>query len=511
MRFRKYSFIISLLGLSILVVFGLALASDPPHTTPEGIGCSSCHVMHSQFGNSQGPSLTKASNANLCMNNCHSIGGVASNWPFSPTDQAAPGVSGTSHRWDGTMPATSNANNQYGLRSAADVKNPAIVRMLNKFGSCSVSTCYTQPTCVTAGSACLGGAQSGTWTSGVVCSTCHQQHNQIATPYDAYSYNSSNGDPGGTDTTSTCSSTTTLTDSNKTWSVNQWNYYTLVITGPSSSANVGQSRTISATSASSVTVSSAFPACLYGNTYYIVKNGSTWDSGTATGGSQTTLIDTTKSANTAWSTVNAWVGYYVKMIGGLCNGQRRHVTAYNNATFTLTVDSFDACNVSAGDPYYITSGRHYMRANNALDDMCVDCHYYRSAAVTQTNVETWDGNEKSHPVGKNLSQYDPTNNPNGVKDATQFNSTPLEPASQSWAAQTGTRYEQNAIAYCSNSAYSSQSACVTAGATWYPANWNITGNINVGIDGKIGCLSCHNVHYSDSNSSTVDTPSGYAP
>ena len=487
--------VIGLTAWSLMIFAGMAAAADAPHNAAEGMGCDNCHQMHIQLGNSQGASLTKNSNANLCMNNCHASGGKASNWPFTSTDQATPGLSGTSHRWDGTMPATSSPNNPYGLRAAADIKTATIKTELNKFGTCSNTAYSTQSTCV---------SNSGIWTSSVVCSTCHQQHSQSLTPYDPYSFNASKGDAGIVGGISGV----VLTDGSspsKTWTSNYWAGYVVVMT---SGSGVGLSRPIVSNTGNTLTLSLAFPAgsVAQNDNYYIVKNGSSFDSGTATGGSGTTLTDNTKT----WTT--DWTGYYVKMTGGLCSNQRRKIAACDLNAKTLTVEAFDSCSVAAGDTYYITSGRHFMRASNALADMCVDCHYYRSAAVSQTNVETWDGNKKSHPVGRNLNQYDAANNPNGVRDATQFNSAPLEPASKSWAAQTGTRYEQNSIGYCSDGISNSQSACVTAGATWYPANWNITSNISVGIDGKVNCLSCHNIHYSDSDSNTVDVPQGgHAP
>ncbi|WP_285575120.1 PKD domain-containing protein [Geothrix limicola] len=53
------------------------------------------------------------------------------------------------------------------------------------------------------------------------------------------------------------------------------------------------------------------------------------DSGTATGGSTTTLIDTTK----AW-TANQWVGSYVRIVSGAGAGQLRAITANTGTTIT---------------------------------------------------------------------------------------------------------------------------------------------------------------------------------
>lgn len=73
-----------------------ALALDPPHDASRSINCTSCHITH----HAPGGAITKvAGNPNLCMS-CHSAGGVASTLPFADTDEAIPGTSGTSHRWD---------------------------------------------------------------------------------------------------------------------------------------------------------------------------------------------------------------------------------------------------------------------------------------------------------------------------------------------------------------------------------------------------------------------------
>jgi predicted CXXCH cytochrome family protein len=66
---------------------------DPPHNTVNAISCSNCHISH----HAPGMAITTAQgNANLCMT-CH---GPASGKPFADTDQAYPGQSGNSHRWD---------------------------------------------------------------------------------------------------------------------------------------------------------------------------------------------------------------------------------------------------------------------------------------------------------------------------------------------------------------------------------------------------------------------------
>ena len=447
--------ITGLIGLYFLVFSGIAMAASDPHsgTGYENVSCNSCHMLH----NALGSSLTNnASNPNLCMS-CHVSGGSATNWPFSSGDQATPGVSGTSHRWDGDMTpnvgplnlVAGNANNKYGLRTAGELTIPALKTYMQVFSNV------------------------------VTCSVCHQQHNQSNTPYDAFSYNSSGGDGGGA---ATGGSLNTLSDTTKTsWTApHQWATYTLVIPGSVNASSIGAVKTISTSTTDTLTVSSNFSVAIQaGDTYYITKTGSTSDYGTATGGSTTSVV-----AGKAWA-VNQWAGYYVKMTSGANVGLRRRIGSNDPTTLTIPAAEAFPSPVANTDKFYITSSRHLMRISNALNELCVDCHYYRTpgskpgGTISQTDVRTWDNNKKSHPIGKKLSE---------VSDPAQFNASFLEPQAAGWAQQGGTRYQSNGT-----------------------GDSNLTNNITVGIDGKITCLSCHNIHYSDSNASTVDTPSGYAP
>ena len=59
------------------------------------------------------------------------------------------------------------------------------------------------------------------------------------------------------------------------------------------------------------------------------ENASIWDRGTATSGTTTTLVDTTKS----WTT-NQWAGYYVRVFTGTGEGQLRPIVSNTNTTLT---------------------------------------------------------------------------------------------------------------------------------------------------------------------------------
>ncbi len=109
---------------------------------------------------------------------------------------------------------------------------------------------------------------------------------------------------------------------------------------------------------------------------------------------------------------------------------------------------------------------------NAVEKFCRDCH--RSWVMTHDTdlvagggVETWDGNFKSHPVGvglnANLRDYDRT-----------------QPLDGNGVAQS-------------------------AGAS-PDVDSNASNDLALDSAGNVQCLTCHSVHYADSNTKTVDGP-----
>lgn len=118
---------------SILLVAPLAArATDAPHdlSNSPAISCSACHVAHHAAG---GAITTTSGNANLCQS-CHTSR-TGFGFPWTDGDQAAPGVSGHSHRWD--APA---ANPGAG---ASTPVNPEMSSRLFS-GTISCSTCHDQ-------------------------------------------------------------------------------------------------------------------------------------------------------------------------------------------------------------------------------------------------------------------------------------------------------------------------------------------------------------------------------
>ncbi len=228
----RFSKIVGLVGLILLLHFGSAFALDVPHAAPESVGCSSCHTLH----NSLGSNLTnQPTNSALCKS-CHTLTGTASSLPFANSDQAKPGISGTSHSWSGLMPAISNPSNAYGLRATADLTNSAVKSRVSGAGN------------------------------SVICSACHDEHSQLYAPWDPLSVATSRGQTG----TATGGTASTLVNTSKAWTVNQWANATVkIMSGP----NSGLVRTVQSNTANQLTFTTPFPNVVAANnSYYLNSN-----------------------------------------------------------------------------------------------------------------------------------------------------------------------------------------------------------------------------------------------
>ena len=83
--------------IAVLLSTSMALAVDPPHDEPShGVQCIDCHSPHNAPG---GKLNIGETNPDVCMS-CHTAGGLAQARPFLDSDQALPGIQGTSHRFD---------------------------------------------------------------------------------------------------------------------------------------------------------------------------------------------------------------------------------------------------------------------------------------------------------------------------------------------------------------------------------------------------------------------------
>lgn len=113
------------------------------------------------------------------------------------------------------------------------------------------------------------------------------------------------------------------------------------------------------------------------------------------------------------------------------------------------------------------AGRHFQRIPNDANQMCLDCHSDRNVSSVRTYIP---GSNLSHPVGVALPSGDP-----------KFHDAPLEPGGK---PQTGgPRFGGNG-----------------AGDT------NPSNNLILDASGNVQCLTCHNVHFADSDPNTMDGP-----
>jgi predicted CXXCH cytochrome family protein len=119
-----------------------------------------------------------------------------------------------------------------------------------------------------------------------------------------------------------------------------------------------------------------------------------------------------------------------------------------------------------GDRWEFGGAWPFLRAildsgNNATGDAyCRDCH--RSWVMTHTDVELYDGNYKSHPIGVGLNA-------------------------------NGQGYDRT-IPLDGNGADQGSGS----------ADSNPTNDFRFDANGNVQCLTCHGVHYVDSNTQTVD-------
>jgi predicted CXXCH cytochrome family protein len=119
----------------------------------------------------------------------------------------------------------------------------------------------------------------------------------------------------------------------------------------------------------------------------------------------------------------------------------------------LAADSSITC-ATCHDPHE-NSTPPFLRLDNSADALCLDCHSQRN----MTSVRTWTGNPLSHPVGVALPVADTT-----------FHNPPLD-----------------------------------VDGNPQPSDGNTTNDFVLN-GGVVRCTSCHGVHYTDSNSGTVDGP-----
>ncbi len=119
----------------------------------------------------------------------------------------------------------------------------------------------------------------------------------------------------------------------------------------------------------------------------------------------------------------------------------------------LSADSSITCG-TCHDPHSNTNSP-FLRLDNSANLLCLDCH----DSWATSSAKSYTGSPMSHPTGVALPSGDGWHNP------------PLD----------------------------------TDGNP-QPSDGNTTNDFVLGTGGNVGCTACHGIHYSDSNSGTVDGP-----
>jgi predicted CXXCH cytochrome family protein len=123
----------------------------------------------------------------------------------------------------------------------------------------------------------------------------------------------------------------------------------------------------------------------------------------------------------------------------------------------------------------VSNNRHFMRDENDYNQLCEDCHYYRAMTYADAKDESKaNGTTKfSHPVGEVMNtiglDYEV---PLGANGLAQTNSPSPSLANRFALDSDGNPNESNFV---------------------------------LGPGGKVRCLSCHRVHYVDSNAMSNST------
>lgn len=185
--------------------------------------------------------------------------------------------------------------------------------------------------------------------------------------------------------TATSGTTTTLADTSKNWTVNQWAGKYLRIT---SGTGEDQIRVVASNTATTLTWGAAGTAPTT-TSQYVIEG---YDGGTATSGTVSSLTDTTKS----WA-IDRWKNYALRITGGTNKGRTVSIIS-NTATVLTTTPPLPAAN-AATDTYSIVPEdvvTFSLAANTALnfhyldDDMPVPDRRVDSGVARQGYVQHGD-------------------------------------------------------------------------------------------------------------------------
>ena len=449
--------IIVLAALSVMGYYSIASGLDPKHNAP--IGCDNCHVSHSSLGSG----MTNAKeNATLCLS-CHTSTGMAGKKPFVDNMKATPGVLGISHAWD--VPVVNAA------RGTSYPTNPELYLRLDPILKGRViETSADKKTVKNLGLEVLKAD------SEIVGKVIQFYAFEVLA--------------GGTASGGTAAS---VTDSSKSWAAN---YYVKYYIRMSSGANKGKARAIASNTGDTLALLEPFATVVASGDQYEILGPSYANSGVIRKVTAKTEIDGDPRVTITAIEFEefpevpkkdekfAIMGTDAKFGCSVCHNQHLQ----KSEPWTSTGPYVEYKNNPEDDPAIAannakaSNNRKFLRIDTDRSQLCLECHSARATA-TAMNTRVWHtGEKKSHPIGKIFATDAGKGLVPDVTTPAQFNPASLEP---NLTAQTGTDKR-----FGSNSSSDS----------------NLTNNLVLDPDGRIACLSCHGMHYTDSKASTEDKP-----
>ena len=483
--------VIKRLAIMIMIILGIAVigashayAVDPPHndTSTDTWWCTKCHTLYGV-----GTALkTPKGNSARCLS-CHTTTGMASNKPFTEADEAVPGTSGIYHRWDSgpggyitsSTPGGSTGYILSGIVYTWNDGDTVTNNLKNIFFNGSVPRVY-EIKITTEGN--IGTAQFQ-WRSS----------DNSGTTWTAWSANQATA------------TSFAFADGN--------NLKVSFVNGLSPSFKLNDTWTVKVR-----------PQINYPFTYFDNYANLTKKMFKDTGAPNDILdVDTTSYTYPAST--------YGKASCSTCHNQHYQTNMSNDPFSPSTYDS--------SVPFSDGAGRHYQRIPNQQNELCLDCHSKRNI----NTVRTWTGNKLSHPVGvdfpsvntsthsvpKEYTGVDQSNKATSGKATATTNTTCLTDTAKDWTNTSNSYYNPtNLYVYLLGSGLSKQITSYTATQVcWASGALSITSGHAYVIDadgnptnnfrfydssagkasfvqGKVYCLTCHGIHWADSDQLTYD-------
>lgn len=450
----------------VMGLYSVAFSLDPKHNAP--IACTSCHVSHSSIG---GGMTNADSNSNLCLS-CHTSPGMGGKKLFVDTMKAVTVagkiVEGTSHAWD-VFVVNTDRGTSYPTNPEVFLRLDPIIKGTVTETSANNSTAKHLSVVVPA----VNGDLSG---KGKVIQF--------------YSFEVLAGGTASGGTTST------VTDSSRNWVVNNYvNYYVRMTSG----ANKGKARAIASNTNNTLTLFDPFLSTVASGDVYEIYGPTYANSGQIKNVISSKSKAITDDPNNVEITEVVFDGFPQAPLKGekfaimgtdakfgcsVCHNQHLQ----KSEPWTASGPYVEYKNNPSNDPVIAannakaSNSRKFLRIDNDRSQLCLECHSSRATAHA-VDTRTWDGQKKSHPVGKIFATA--TGLTPDVLTPSQFNAVPLKPdgSAQTKKDSTDKRYSSNSS-----------------------SDTNLTNNLVLDPDGRIACLSCHGIHYTDSKASTVDKP-----